>query len=74
MGVAWTSIVVVELVAAQSGVGAMIIRAQRFLQTPRIIAGIIIIGLLGVLFDYLFRAGRLMFFPWAAAEQLADEE
>jgi NitT/TauT family transport system permease protein len=72
MGVAWTSIVVVELVAAQNGVGAMIIRAQRFLQTPRIIAGIVVIGVLGVLFDYLFRISRFVLFPWAVAEQLRN--
>ena len=69
MGVAWTSIVIVELVAAQRGVGAMIILAQRFLQTPKIIAGIVVIGILGVLFDALFRVGYSIFFPWAPAEE-----
>jgi len=72
MGVAWTSIVVAELVAAQRGVGAMIIRAQRFLQTPKIIAGIVTIGLLGILFDSLFRLGRKALFPWAHGEQVGN--
>ena len=74
MGVAWTSIVVVELVAAQHGIGAMIIRAQRFLQTPKIIAGIVIIGLLGIFFDSLFRISREVFFPWAGHEQIQNAE
>jgi NitT/TauT family transport system permease protein len=68
MGVAWTSIIIVELVAAQRGIGAMIIRAQRFLQTPKIIAGIITIGILGILFDSFFRIGHKILFPWADME------
>ncbi len=65
MGVAWTSIVIVELIAAQRGIGAMIIRAQRFLQTPKIIAGIVVIGILGIIFDCVFRFGHKILFPWA---------
>ena len=64
MGVGWTMIIVAEMVSAEKGIGAMIIQAQRFLQTPRIIAGIIIIGLLGVLFDTFFRVVRPVVFPW----------
>ena len=74
MGVAWTSIVIVELVAAQRGVGAMIIQAQRFLQTPKIIAGIVIIGVLGIMFDSLFRFGRAALFPWAHREQVGNAD
>ncbi|MFC1583490.1 ABC transporter permease [Candidatus Neomarinimicrobiota bacterium] len=64
MGVGWTMIIVAEMVSAERGIGAMIIQAQRFLQTPRIIAGIIVIGLLGVMFDALFRVLRPLLFPW----------
>ena len=72
MGVAWTSIIIVELVAAQRGIGAMIIRAQRFLQTPKIVAGIFVIGLLGIIFDGLFRLGNKLMFPWTQQEEIAD--
>ncbi|OHC73604.1 MAG: nitrate transport permease nrtB [Rhodospirillales bacterium RIFCSPLOWO2_12_FULL_58_28] len=64
MGVGWTMIVVAELVAAERGIGAVIIQAQRFLQTPRIIAGIIVIGILGVLTDAVFKYLRVALFPW----------
>ncbi|MEE9615256.1 MAG: ABC transporter permease [Thermodesulfobacteriota bacterium] len=64
LGVGWTMIVVVEMVAAQNGIGAMIIHAQRFLQTPKVIAGIIVIGILGILSDVLFRVSHKLFFPW----------
>lgn len=64
MGWAWTYLVIAELVAANSGLGFMILRSQRFLQTDRIFAGLIIIGCLGVLTDYLFKNLSKIMFPW----------
>jgi NitT/TauT family transport system permease protein len=64
MGWAWTYLVVAELVAANSGLGFMILRSQRFLQTDRIFVGLLVIGLLGVLTDYLFKTLSKVFFPW----------
>jgi len=64
IGAAWTYIVVAELVAAESGLGKMIIESQRFLKTPRVIAGILIIGVIGLLSDAVFRFTRPLFFPW----------
>ncbi|HBQ87361.1 MAG TPA: ABC transporter permease [Syntrophomonas sp.] len=64
MGWAWTYLVIAELVAANSGLGFMILRSQRFLQTDRIFAGLIIIGCLGVLTDYLFKFASKFMFPW----------
>ena len=64
MGWAWTYLVVAELVAANSGLGYAILKAQRFLQTDKIFAGIIIIGLIGLVLDQLFRWLHRMSFPW----------
>ena len=64
MGWAWTYLVVAELVAANSGLGYAILRAQRFLQTDTIFAGIIVIGLIGLLTDQLFRFAHRKAFPW----------
>ncbi|HPT68764.1 MAG TPA: ABC transporter permease [Syntrophomonas sp.] len=64
IGWAWTYLVIAELVAANSGLGFMILRSQRFLQTDRIFAGLIIIGCLGMLTDYLFKTLSKVFFPW----------
>jgi NitT/TauT family transport system permease protein len=64
MGWAWTYLVVAELVAANSGLGYAILRAQRFLQTEKIFAGIIIIGLIGLITDQLFRLAHRKAFPW----------
>jgi NitT/TauT family transport system permease protein len=64
MGWAWTYLVVAELVAANSGLGYSILKAQRFLQTDKIFGGIIIIGLIGLVTDQLFRFAHRKAFPW----------
>ena len=48
-------IVIAEIVASTTGIGAMMMRARRFLHTDEIMAGIMVIGILGLLFDILFR-------------------
>lgn len=63
----WNLVVVAELVAAQSGLGYRIVRAQRFLQTDQIFAVLIVIGLLGLAFDVAFRVIRRLAAPWAKA-------
>jgi len=55
MGWAWTYLVVAELVAASSGLGFAILKAQRFLQTDKIFGGILLIGLIGLAIDQLMR-------------------
>jgi len=67
MGWAWTYLVVAELVAANSGLGYAIIKAQRFLQTDRIFAGIILIGAIGLAIDQCFRWVHRAAFPWLHA-------
>jgi NitT/TauT family transport system permease protein len=64
MGWAWTYLVVAELVAANSGLGYAIIKAQRFLQTDKIFAGIILIGAIGLAMDQCFRLIHRLAFPW----------
>lgn len=64
MGLAWTYLVVAELVAANSGLGFSILKAQRFLQTDKIFAGILLIGLIGLLTDQTFRWLHRRCFGW----------
>lgn len=61
---AWSFIIVVEIVAANSGLGHVIIQSQRFLQTSEVIAIIILIGVIGLIIDYLFKVTYNKFFPW----------
>ncbi len=65
MGWAWTYLVVAELVAANSGLGYTILKAQRYLKTPAIFSGILVIGLLGLIIDRSFGLISKRLFPWA---------
>jgi NitT/TauT family transport system permease protein len=68
MGWAWTYLVVAELVAANSGLGYAILKAQRFLQTDKIFGGILLIGAIGLAMDQMFRALHRRAFPWLHAK------
>lgn len=64
MGWGWTYLVVVELVGATNGLGFQIEQAERYLNTPEIILGIIVIGMLGLIFDFSFKAIYARAFPY----------
>lgn len=65
IGWGWTYLTVAELVASQSGLGYSILKAQRFMNTKSIFAGILVIGLLGLITDRLFGFASKKLFPWA---------
>jgi NitT/TauT family transport system permease protein len=65
LGWAWTYLIVAELVAASTGIGHVILQSSRFLETENIIAGIITIGILGLLSDAAFRLLYRVLFPYA---------
>ena len=65
LGWAWTYLIVAELVAASTGIGHVILQSSRFLETEKIIAGIITIGILGLLSDAGFRLLYRVLFPYA---------
>ncbi|MCK4761171.1 MAG: ABC transporter permease [Candidatus Aminicenantes bacterium] len=68
MGIGWTTIVIVELVATRAGIGSVIIEAQRFMRTDKIIVGILTIGFLGIISDLIFRYLGNLFFDWKKSE------
>lgn len=63
-GWGWTYVVVAELVASTRGLGYAIMQAQRFMNTPKIFVGIIVIGILGLFFDASFRIAHKFLFSW----------
>ncbi|MEK8052891.1 ABC transporter permease [Ideonella sp. DXS22W] len=65
LGWAWTYVIVAELIGASSGIGHMITDSQALLATDQIIFGIIVIGLIGLASDMLFKAANRRLFPWA---------
>jgi len=62
---AWNFVVVAELIAADSGLGYRITRAQRFAQTDRIFAILVVIGLIGLAIDLTLRLLRDRIGRWA---------
>ena len=66
LGWAWTYVIVAELIGAQSGIGHMIMDSQRLLDTGQMIFGIVVIGLIGLITDFLFKALNRRLFRWAA--------
>jgi NitT/TauT family transport system permease protein len=65
LGWAWTYVIVAELIGASSGIGHMITDSQALLATDQIIFGIIVIGLIGLVSDFAFKAANRVLFPWA---------
>ncbi|NEI74028.1 ABC transporter permease subunit [Rhizobium lusitanum] len=63
-GIAWTYVIVAELVGADSGMGIAILQSQRFLLTDQVIAGIVAVGILGILTDLVFRFAHAKLFPY----------
>jgi NitT/TauT family transport system permease protein len=64
LAVSWTYLVIAEIIAATNGIGAVMMIGQRFLKVDEIMAGILVIGVLGLAFDYLFRWISLRLFPY----------
>jgi len=67
LGWAWTYVIVAELIGSSSGIGHMIIDSQALLATGQMIFGIIVIGVIGLISDFLFKAANQRLFPWSLA-------
>ncbi|WP_017316373.1 ABC transporter permease [Mastigocladopsis repens] len=65
MAASWNLVIVSELVAATEGLGRRISVAQRYLKTDEIFAGLIVIGLIGLTIDLLFRLLLRVYCKWA---------
>jgi NitT/TauT family transport system permease protein len=65
LGWAWTYVIVAELIGSSSGIGHMIVDSQALLNTGQIIFGIIVIGVIGLVSDFLFKLANRWLFPWS---------
>ncbi|QGY30256.1 ABC transporter permease [Pantoea cypripedii] len=65
LGWAWTYVIVAELIGSESGIGHMIVDSQALLNTGQIIFGIIVIGCIGLVSDYLFKVANRRLFAWS---------
>ena len=64
IGFGWTTLVAAEMVAANLGLGQMVLNASNFLRTDIVIMGIIVIGVVAYLFDLLMRYVERVVVPW----------
>lgn len=65
LGWAWTYVIVAELIGSSSGIGHMITDSQALLNTGQIIFGIIVIGVIGLISDFAFKAVNRRLFAWS---------
>ena len=64
IGFGWTTLVAAEMVAAEAGIGHMVLSAAEFLVTDVVIMGIFVIGAIAYMFDLLMRAIERKVVPW----------
>jgi taurine transport system permease protein len=64
IGFGWTTLVAAEMVAANAGLGQMVLNASNFLRTDIVVMGIIVIGIVAYAFDLLMRFIERAVVPW----------
>jgi taurine transport system permease protein len=64
IGFGWTTLVAAEMVAANVGLGQMVLNAANFLRTDIVMMGIVVIGVVAYLFDLLMRWVERKLVPW----------
>jgi NitT/TauT family transport system permease protein len=67
LGWAWTYVIVAELIGSSAGIGHMIIDSQALMATGQMIFGIIVIGVIGLVSDFVFKQANRRLFPWRLA-------
>jgi len=64
LGWCWTYLILAEIVAASNGLGFVIWSARRYMQTPSVMAGVLVIGIIGLATDQLIRRLEKPLFPY----------
>ena len=64
VGAGWLTVVTAEMIAVKSGLGYMILNAQLTFRSDLIVAGIVVIGAIGLLADQLVRLTRSYVCRW----------
>lgn len=64
IGFGWTTLVAAEMVAATAGLGFMVLSASKFMVTEVVLMGILVIGVMALLFDFGMRWMERRLVPW----------
>ena len=73
VGAGWLTVVTAEMIAVKSGLGYMILNAQLTFRSDLIVAGIVVIGAVGLLADQLVRLVRARICRWQEGLTAAAE-
>lgn len=65
-GIGWMSVVAAEMIAAKSGLGYLIMTARFIFATDMVLAGMLMIGLIGFGGDMILRSIEARFMRWRA--------
>jgi len=68
IGIGWTSLIAAEMVAANSGLGWMVINAGSYLRTDVVLLGIVLLGLTGYFFDWVLVRLQRRWVPWTGKD------
>jgi len=68
IGVAYTTLVAAEMVAAVTGIGWMVLDGSKFLRSDVIFVGIFIMGITGIILDRIIRFIESNVVPWKGKE------
>jgi NitT/TauT family transport system permease protein len=68
LGWAWTYLVVAELIGEKSGISAFLYQQQRYRHFENVYAGIVMIGMIGLITDQLLAFLGQYLFPWESGK------
>ncbi len=62
--IAWTYIILAEIVNPRSGIGYILSQAEKLTKPSWSFAGILVVGLIGISTDLIIRGANRLLFPW----------
>lgn len=65
IGIGWTALIAAEMIAADSGIGWMVLNASGYLRTDIVMLGILLLGGIGFILDALVVKAQKILVPWA---------
>jgi sulfonate transport system permease protein len=68
LGYSWRALVGAELIASSAGLGYMIVDAENLARTDIVLAGILVIGVVGLIADQILKLAVRRLAPWLAGD------
>ncbi len=72
IGAAWTYVVVAEMICMTNGMGLLIYKTEDQNRIDKMLAGIVAVGIIGIITNVLFEFINLLAFPWRRSHKAAE--